>query len=94
MTVVGIPGRIVRESREWRRADGRIVLDHHLIPDPVGDALNRMLDRIEFLEARVTHLQGRVNPYLSGMQDAVACAGTASETAKAESSFGITEDLR
>ena len=52
MTVVGIPGRIVRESREWRRADGRVNLDHHLIPDPVGDALNRMLDRIEFLEAR------------------------------------------
>jgi serine O-acetyltransferase len=56
MTVVGIPGRIVRESREWRRADGRINLDHHLIPDPVGEALTRMLDRIEFLEARVTHL--------------------------------------
>lgn len=99
MTVVGIPGRVVRESREWRRTDGRIDLDHHLIPDPVGEALTRMLDRIEFLEARVTHLQGRVNPYLSGMQD--ARAKTASETDKAErsiqsapTSFAMTENLR
>lgn len=59
MTVVGIPGRIVREPRKQRQTDGRIDLDHHLIPDPVGDALARMLDRIEFLEARVTHLQRR-----------------------------------
>jgi serine O-acetyltransferase len=59
MTVVGIPGRVVRDRRRRQRFDGRIDLEHHLIPDPVGDALARMLDRIEFLEARVTHLQGR-----------------------------------
>jgi len=58
MTVVGIPGKIVRDPRDRRRSDGRIDLDHHLIPDPVGEALTMMLDRIEFLEARVTHLQG------------------------------------
>ena len=60
MTVVGIPGKIVRDARDRRRVDGRIDLEHHLIPDPVGDALTLLIDRIAFLEARVSHLQGRV----------------------------------
>jgi serine O-acetyltransferase len=60
-TVVGIPGRIVREKRERRRlAGGRIDLEHHLMPDPVGGALEMLLDRIEFLEARLSHTQERV----------------------------------
>lgn len=61
VTVVGIPGRIVRDARERRRlGDGRIDLEHHLMPDPVGDAIASLLDRIEFLEARVTHLQAEL----------------------------------
>jgi serine O-acetyltransferase len=61
VTVVGIPGRIVRDVRERRMlAGGKIDLEHHLMPDPVGDAIRSLLDRIEFLEARVTHLQGEV----------------------------------
>lgn len=32
MTVVGIPGRIVREQRRRSGHDGRIDLEHHLIP--------------------------------------------------------------
>ncbi|MCC9624197.1 serine O-acetyltransferase [Thalassospira sp. MA62] len=59
MTVVGIPGRIVREQRDGRLTDGRIDLEHHLIPDPVGDALSILIDRIDFLEERVKHLQAR-----------------------------------
>jgi len=59
MTVVGIPGRIVREARAGRRFDGRIDLDHHLVPDPVGEVLSVLIDRIEFLEARLSHMQGR-----------------------------------
>ncbi len=58
MTVVGIPGRIVRDLRERRLADGRIDLEHHLIPDPVGAVLTLMLDRIAFLETQVAHLRG------------------------------------
>ena len=58
MTVVGIPGRIVREVRDRRLADGRIDLEHHLIPDPVGEILTLMLDRIAFLETQVAHLRG------------------------------------
>lgn len=61
VTVVGIPGRIVREERERRKlADGRIDLEHHQMPDPVGEAIRSLLDRIEFLEARLTHVQGEM----------------------------------
>jgi len=59
MTVVGIPGRVVREARERRRIDGRINLDHHLMPDPVGEAFSVLIDRIDFLEARLNHMRGR-----------------------------------
>lgn len=58
-TVVGIPGRIVREERRRLGPDGRIDLEHHLIPDPVGDAIAALIDRIDFLEARLSHLQAR-----------------------------------
>jgi len=62
MTVVGIPGKLVRDVRDRRRGDGRIDLDHHLMPDPVGEALAVLIDRIDFLEARLAHLQGKVQP--------------------------------
>ena len=38
----------------------RIDLDHHLMPDPVGEALSVMLDRIEFLEAQLAHVRQKV----------------------------------
>jgi serine O-acetyltransferase len=53
MTVVGIPGKLVRTMRRRHRIDQRIDLEHHLMPDPVGDALSALIDRIEFLEARL-----------------------------------------
>ena len=59
MTVVGIPGRIVRDTRNRHGIDGRIDLEHHLMPDPVGEALAVLIDRIEFLEARLAHMQRR-----------------------------------
>ncbi|MGA9601002.1 MAG: serine O-acetyltransferase [Methylocystis sp.] len=61
MTVVGIPGRIVREERKRAPGDGRIALEHHLIPDPVADAMAALIDRIDFLEARLAHLQRNLN---------------------------------
>ncbi len=61
MTVVGIPGRIVREERKRTSGDGRIALEHHLIPDPVADAMSALIDRIDFLEARLAHLQRNLN---------------------------------
>jgi len=39
---------------------GRIDLDHHLMPDPVGEAISILLDRVEFLEARLAYVQKRL----------------------------------
>jgi serine O-acetyltransferase len=57
-TVVGIPGKIVRGLTERRRsAGGRVDLEHHLMPDPVGEALSYLIDRVAFLEVRVNEMQ-------------------------------------
>lgn len=69
MTVVGIPGRIVREERRRSGPDGRIDLEHHLIPDPVGDAISALIDRIDFLETRFAHLQLRMNETSAPMRE-------------------------
>ncbi len=60
VTAVGIPARIVREPVRRAGAGGRINLDHHLIADPVGEVLSILLDRVDFLEARLNHMQRRV----------------------------------
>lgn len=60
VTAVGIPARIVREPVRRAGASGRINLDHHLIADPVGEVLSILLDRVDFLEARLNHMQRRV----------------------------------
>lgn len=49
-TVVGIPGRVVREKRNVPLDPRGIDLDHHLIPDPVAEALNTLLNRVTKLE--------------------------------------------
>lgn len=59
MTFVGIPGKLVRTERRRHRIDSRIDLEHHLMPDPVGDAIAALIDRIEFLEARLSERQYR-----------------------------------
>ena len=60
VTVVGIPARVVRPQLSHRRLVGHIDLDHHLMPDPVGEAIAVVMDRVEFLEARLAHLQKRI----------------------------------
>jgi len=59
-TVVGIPAKVVHRDIGRTTFGGRINLNHHLMPDPVGDAFSVLADRIEFLEARVSHLQQRL----------------------------------
>ncbi|KAA0680932.1 serine O-acetyltransferase [Roseomonas genomospecies 6] len=65
MTVVGIPGRVVRpdtkrQTDTQRRTDTQdrlaahgIDLDHHLMPDPVGKAIACLIDHINRIEARL-----------------------------------------
>jgi serine O-acetyltransferase len=59
MTVVGIPGRIVLPPEARHLTEHGIDLDHHLMPDPVGKALNAMSERIALLEARLAELEPR-----------------------------------
>jgi serine O-acetyltransferase len=49
-TVVGIPGKVVQPKSSRKSDPHGIDLDHHLIPDPVGRAVQCLLDRIETLE--------------------------------------------
>ena len=53
-TVVGIPGKVVRSRAvaDKERIDG-IDLNHHLMPDPVAEAVGCLLDRIRQLEEQV-----------------------------------------
>lgn len=60
VTVVGIPAKVVQPGSGRRMLAGRIDLDHHRMPDPVGEAIAVMMDRIEFLEARLAHVQKRL----------------------------------
>ncbi len=62
-TVVGIPARVVHRDIGRCTFDGRINLNHHLMPDPVGEAFAVLLDRVEFLETRVSHLQQRLRDH-------------------------------
>lgn len=60
VTVVGIPAKVVQPQVRRRMLAGCIDLDHHQMPDPVGEAIAIMMDRIEFLEARLAHVQKRL----------------------------------
>ncbi|MGQ9838279.1 MAG: serine O-acetyltransferase [Cyanobacteriota bacterium] len=61
MTVVGIPGRAVIPPHQRRIPAHGIDLDHHLMPDPVGRAIERLLHRIQDLEAQVARLNACLN---------------------------------
>ncbi|MFS8901844.1 serine O-acetyltransferase [Synechococcus sp. H60.2] len=72
MTVVGIPGRAVIPPHQRRIPAHGIDLDHHLMPDPVGRAIEQLLHRIQELEAQVARLsqeRERAQPDGSGAGD-------------------------
>jgi len=60
VTAVGIPAKVVKAPPLRGAAGGRVNLDHHLIADPVGEILSLLLDRVDFLEARLNHMQRRL----------------------------------
>ncbi|MCU7811874.1 MAG: serine O-acetyltransferase [Candidatus Thiodiazotropha sp. (ex Notomyrtea botanica)] len=51
-TVVGIPGKVVQSSTTHDPEHG-VDLNHHLIPDPVAEAIACLLERIRLLESEV-----------------------------------------
>jgi serine O-acetyltransferase len=52
-TVVGIPGRVVQVPETGHLNPAQIDLNHHLIADPVAEAIGCLLDRINALEAKL-----------------------------------------
>ena len=50
-TVIGIPGRIIQQKGVKIQNPRGIDLDHHLAPDPVGKALQCLVERLDKLEA-------------------------------------------
>lgn len=50
-TVVGIPGRIIQQKGVKIQNPRGIDLDHHLVPDPIGKAINCLVERLDELEA-------------------------------------------
>lgn len=52
-TVVGIPAKIVQSRQSRSESPEGIDLNHHLIPDPVADAVSCLLERIRLLEDKV-----------------------------------------
>ncbi len=57
MTVVGIPGRMVLPMHRRRIPAQGVDLDHHLMPDPVGRAIESLLDQIEDLKSELATLK-------------------------------------
>ncbi|MDT4330192.1 serine O-acetyltransferase [Methylomonas sp. MED-D] len=49
-TVIGIPGRIIQQKGVKIQDPRGIDLDHHLVPDPVGKAINCLVERLDELE--------------------------------------------
>lgn len=59
-TVVGIPGRVIQSKGLKIQMNNGIDLDHHLVPDPVGKAINCLIERIEELEAKHASLKEEI----------------------------------
>jgi serine O-acetyltransferase len=55
-TVVGIPGRIV--VKEGRKVD-EVDLDHQVMPDPVAQAFNCLMEHVQLLHRRLNDLSDR-----------------------------------
>lgn len=49
-TVIGIPGRIIQQKGVKIKDPRGIDLDHHLVPDPIGKAINCLVERLDQLE--------------------------------------------
>lgn len=61
-TVVGVPGRVVREKgRHSESGQPVLSLDHAQLPDPLVRTITTLTDQIASLEKQVAELQGRAS---------------------------------
>ena len=62
-TVVGVPGKVVkRDGRRVRDiADDGIDLRHNLLPDPVGEMMVTLQERIVHLEKQIAELEAKID---------------------------------
>ena len=60
-TVIGIPGKVVVGKNQASTSKYGINLDHHLIPDPVGKAIECLLSRMDGME-KLLQANGIVEP--------------------------------
>ena len=56
-SVVGIPGKVVKNRQSDEVSPHGVDLEHHLIPDPVGRAMACMLERIAMLERQLVNVR-------------------------------------
>ncbi|TCS61766.1 serine O-acetyltransferase [Varunaivibrio sulfuroxidans] len=71
-TAVGVPGRVVRRRGVEHLNPSGIDLNHHLIADPVADAMACILERLGQLEARFP--PGDVEPECAECDGPALCA--------------------
>lgn len=57
-TIVGIPGKVVQTGGAASLNPYGVDLNHHLIPDPVSDAIACLMERIRVLETDLQMLSG------------------------------------
>lgn len=74
-TVIGIPGRIIQQKGLKIQNPRGIDLDHHLVPDPVGKAINCLVERLDKLEAQQERLVVLQNDDCSSCEAEGVCHG-------------------
>jgi len=78
-TVVGIPGTVVGQT-DAVLEDGKINLDHHMMPNPVAEALKHVLQMLDDVNARVDNFHEK--------------DGACSAEAQGEVEHKIREDMK
>lgn len=56
-TVVGVPGRVVVRNGARVKVVEEVDLNHHLLPDPIAEAMQALQNRINSLEERLQELE-------------------------------------
>ncbi|MFA5985563.1 MAG: serine O-acetyltransferase [Methylococcaceae bacterium] len=78
-TVVGMPARIVQSKQSDKMNPHKIDLDHHRIPDVVGQAIACLMERIEVLENEAAISAAHRAPRCSSCDAALSICETAAE---------------